>query len=127
MGLGDTLNAAMDTVRKYTLSREMTIEEVFDLIQSANLPAEVVGEVKLKKGLFGKSITFKNGSEAIPTLTVKGTNAKLQKVTVQNNSRVSVGGVGIPTNGGMAGAMERANAGSAFFTGVGDALNEILK
>lgn len=127
MGFGDAMKGAMDTTREYQLSREMTIEEVFELLQGANLSEDVVGKFELKKGLMGKNIVFNGGTEAVPTLSVKGSKAKLQKVTKSGgSSSVSIGGFKIP-KGGMKAEMNKAEAGNAYFAAVGNALTEILK
>ena len=81
MGFTDTLKAAMDSSRKYQLSREMTIDEVYQILVSAGLDPEEVGSFELKKGLGAKSIVFSGGTIAYPTLTVHGSEARLQKIT----------------------------------------------
>ena len=83
MGFTDTLKAAMDTTRKYQLSRTMTIDEVYQLLVSAGLDPADVGSFELKKGLGGKSIVFSGGTIAYPTLTVHGSEARLQKIIKQ--------------------------------------------
>ncbi len=126
MGLSDTLAGAMDTQRIYELSKEYTLEELFELVKSANLPSEITGPYELKKGLLGKHITFNGPSKMKANLTVKGTKAKLSKVTVSSSSGVSVGGV--PVGGpGVGGVMDKTAAENAFFKALGDALKEILK
>ena len=126
MGLSDSLQGAMDTTRKYDLSKEMSLDEVFALIKGAGLSEEVTGPFELKKGLFGKKIVFKGPKGCTANLTVKGAAAKLVKVTQSSSSGVSVGGVPV---GGTSpkGALEKAALENAFFSGLGDALKEILK
>ena len=117
----------MDTTRKYDLSKEMTLDEVFELIKGAGLPEEVTGPFELKKGLFGKKIIFKGPTKGCTAnLTVKGTSAKLVKITQSSSSGVSVGGI---TVGGTSpkGVLEKTAQENAFFSGLGDALKEILK
>ena len=128
MGLGETLKAATDTTRKYQLSKETTIEEIFELIEKAGLDPAVTGTVKLKKGLFGKSIDFHGNTAAHGVLKVKGAEAKLQKVLVggkKTGSGFSVGGVPIGAN--PAGVLEQQNAENAFFSTLGEALKVVLK
>ena len=128
MGLNDTLKASMDTKREYQLANEMTIEEVFALIEKAGLDPAVVGSFKLKKGLFGKSITFKGDTAAQGILKVKGNKAVLTKLLAGGKkvgSGFSVGGVPIGAN--PKGVMTQADAENAYFAAVGDALKGILK
>ena len=128
MGFTDTLKAAMDSTRKYQLSREMTIEEVFQLLTSAGLNPEDVGNFELKKGLGGKSIVFSGGTVAFPTLTVHGSEARLQKVIKQKGKgQFSVLGVRLPNGDTPWSRMNEADQGSAYFKSVGDTLNSVLK
>ena len=128
MGFTDTLKAAMDTTRKYPLSREMTIEEVYQLLVSANLSPEAVGTFELKKGLGGKHIVFSGGTVAYPTLTVHGSEARLQKIIRQKGKgQFSVLGVRLPNGDTPWARMSEADQGSAYFKSVGDTLNDVLK
>ena len=128
MGFTDTLKAAMDTNRKYQLSRTMTIDEVYQLLVSAGLDPADVGSFELKKGLGGKSIVFSGGTIAYPTLTVHGSEARLQKIIKQKGKgQFSVLGVRIPNGDTPWSRMSEADQGSAYFKSVGDTLNGILK
>ena len=122
MGFADTLKGAMDNQREFELSREMSLEEIMELIKGSGLPAEITGSFDLKKGLGGKKIEFKAG-KASANLTVKGTKAKLSRVQ-QGGSGVSVGGVAV---GGMKKALEKNQAENLFFSALGDALKDVLK
>ena len=127
MGLTDTLKAAMDSNRKYQLGREMTIEEVYDLLVSADLDPEYVGKFELKKGLTGKHIVFDGGTVAFPTLTVKGSTASLQKIVkTKGKGQVSVLGFRVPNGDTPFNRLSEADQGSAYFKSVGDALNDVL-
>lgn len=127
MGFTDTLKAAMDANRKYQLPREMTIEEVYDLLVSANLNPELVGEFQLKKGLGGKHIVFNGGTVAYPTLTVKGKVANLQKIVkTKGKASVSVLGFRLPNGDTPGKRMSEADQGSAYFKSVGDTLNQVF-
>jgi hypothetical protein len=116
----------MDTTRNYELSKELSLDEIFTLIKNAGLPEEITGAFELKKGLFGKSIVFNGPSKMKANLTVKGTKAKLTKVTQSSGSGVSVGGISVG-GAGPKGVLEKTAAENAFFKGLGDALNGILK
>lgn len=127
MGFADTLKAAMDTNRKYQLGREMSIEEVYDILVNANLNPEMIGGFELKKGLMGKHIVFNGGTVAYPTLTVKGSVASLQKIVkTKGKAQFSVMGMWIPNGDTPWNRMSEADQGSAYFKAVGDALNEVL-
>lgn len=126
MGLSDSLAGAMDTTRNYELSKELSLDEVFELIKGAGLPKEITGDFELKKGLFGKSIVFHGPSKMKANLTVKGNKAKLTKVTQSSGSGFSVGGISVSGAGGK-GALDKAAAETAFFKALGDALKAILK
>ncbi|MBO4384606.1 MAG: hypothetical protein J5854_04220 [Clostridia bacterium] len=126
MSLSDSLAGAMDTTRTYELSKELSLEEILDLVKNAGLPEEITGAFELKKGLFGKSIVFHGPSKMKANLTVKGTKAKLTKVTQSSNSGFSVGGVPVG-GGGVKGALDKTAAETAFFKTLGDALTGIIK
>ena len=126
MGFSDSLQGAMDTKRTYELSKEMTLDEVFELIKGAGFSEDVTGPFELKKGLFGKKIVFKGPKGCTGNLSVKGNKATLTKVTTSSSSGVSVGGVPVG-GGGVGGALEKANQENAFFKGLGDALTGVLK
>ena len=122
MGFADTLKGAMDNQRDFELSREMSLEEIMELIKGSGLPADITGNFELKKGLTGKKIEFKAG-KASANLTVKGNKVKLSRVQ-QGGSGVSVGGVAV---GGMKKALEKNQAENLFFSALGDALKDVLK
>mgnify|MGYP006873105182 CR=1 FL=1 len=128
MGFTETLKAAMDSSRKYQLSREMTIDEVYQILVSAGLDPEEVGSFELKKGLGAKSIVFSGGTIAYPTLTVHGSEARLQKIIKQKGKgQFRVLGVRLPNGDTPWSSMSEADQGSAYFKSVGDALNKILQ
>jgi len=127
MKLTETLQAAMDTTRKYHLNREMTIEEIYDLLVAANLDPEIVGKFELKKGLMGKHIVFSGGTIAYPTLTVKGSEARLQKIVkTQGKGQFTVLGVKLPNGNTPGKVLSDTDKGNVYFASVGDLLNDIL-
>lgn len=126
MGFSDSLAGAMDNTRSYELSKEMTIDEIFEIVKVAGIPEEITGAFDLKKGLFGKKIIFNGPKGCTGELTVKGAKAKLTKVTKQAGSGVSVGGVPVG-GGGVKGALEKTNLENAFFKALADALGAVLK
>lgn len=126
MGLSDTLAGAMDNTRIFELTKELSLDEIFELVKGAGLSEEVTGAFELKKGLFGKSIVFHGPSKMKANLTVKGAKAKLTKVTQNSGSGFSVGGVPVG-GGGPKGALNKAAAEAAFFQGLAEALKGILK
>ncbi|MCR5610873.1 MAG: hypothetical protein K6F68_03470 [Clostridiales bacterium] len=126
MGLSESLAGAMDTTRTYDLAKELSLDDIFNLIKGAGLPQEITGAFELKKGLFGKSIVFPGPSKMKAKLTVKGLKAKLTKITQSGGSGVSVGGIPVG-GGGVKGAIEKTAAENAFFKALGDALTGILK
>ncbi len=96
--------------QKIQLDREMTLEEIFNVLnaRAAAFPTNFA----IKSGITGKHIAWDAQSGATPQLFVKGTEITIQKQQVSNQSGFSVGGVGIPSGGSP---MEHYSKGEDYF------------
>lgn len=122
MGLKDSLAGAMDTRRDIELKSEITIEELFEIINASDA-CKQWGPVKLKKFL-GKKIAFPKVSRATATVTVKGNKVSVKKTVDSANSGVSVGGVNVSNIGKN--PVKALEEGNEYFAAVCDAVAAVL-
>jgi len=120
-------------VEKYTLREPMTLDELHQLM-TTRWNAEMPGTFKLKKGLFGKSITFDTYMQVQPKVSVKNNIVTCRKFN--SSTTVSVGGSPATDIKNMkerldaakeGGLKKAALGGVEYFLGVCDAMREILK
>ena len=79
------------TSEKLELKEAITIDELFTLL-SEKWDAAENGPLKLKKGLFGKSVQGGRKFAIVPKFTVKGNIVTVKRISSQ--SSVKVGGIG---------------------------------
>jgi len=112
------------TVEKFTLREPITLEELHGLMVQGGIAFP--GNFKLKKGLFGKSITFDVLMQVQPRVTVKENVVIVRKV--QSSTKVSVGGgpsIDIKATQQRAQAVKEGGIGKAFTGGIDYFLNVI--
>ncbi len=130
------MKALQKAVEKYTLREAMGIEDLHSLMVGSG--AQFPGNFKLKKGLFGKSITFDVYMQVQPRITVKDNVVTCRKMS--SSTTVSTGvssnatvGMDIKASKQYKDAMKEGglkkaiSGGPEYFLGVCDALREVLK
>jgi len=115
------------TVEKFTLREPVTLEDLYALM-TQRWTAQLPGNFKLKKGLFGKSIQFDVYMNMQPKVTVKD-----NVVTVRRwESSTQVNGIDFKAATqridalGSGGLKKAAFGGLEYFIGVCDAMRELL-
>lgn len=83
------LKTMQKSSEKFTLRDSITLDELHGLMTQND--AEFPGRFKLKKGLFGKSITFDVVMQTLPKVTVKDNLVTVRRF--RSSSTVSVGGM----------------------------------
>jgi len=125
------LKAMSKTSEKITLREPITLDELNDLMvkNAAMFPLNF----KLKKGLFGKSITFEVYMNVQTNVKVKDNIVTVRRM--QSSTSVGVGGMSVDVKATQqrAAAVKEGGVGKAFtggvesFLGIIEALKEMLK
>jgi hypothetical protein len=116
--------------RKFTLAREMTLEEALAKLneRAAAFPTKFA----IKKGITGTHIEFEEKFRAKPCLSVKGSEVTILKIVNSSSTNVSVGGHSFRTDdasvmkNGFKGAMDIPVKGEQYFCQIGDIAEKVL-
>jgi hypothetical protein len=132
------MKEANKSSEKFILKNSLTLEELHKIMSDAEMP----GKFKLKKGLFGKSITFDVYMQIQPRITIKENVVTVRKI--KSSSTVSVGDSpeidfkdmkerigavkeGASGGGGFAAGLKKAAlGGQEYFLGVCNSVREVL-
>lgn len=123
----ESMKGMADTVRKVNTQHPMQLEELHALLSQRVNPSQF-GIPELKKGLFGKSITYPKVHRVIPTITVKGNQVTIRRVQDDSKTTVSVGKVGFAMDKDLRGkaGMDTMKGGTEYFQAIADAITAAL-
>ena len=80
------MKAMMKAAEDYKLREPLTLEELFDIMQTSNIAFP--GQFKISKGVFGKAIVFDTFAEVQPRVTVKDKTVKVRKTETNTGSTI---------------------------------------
>ncbi len=95
--MADIRDVLTSKPQKIQLDREMTLEEIFDMLNAH--AAAFPSHFAIKTGIIGKHIAFDERYRAKPSLTVNGNMVTISKVMNSGSAYVGVGGVRVNVDG----------------------------